>query len=681
MTNPIAPFLRPMPYGTFDFAALTPSMVPAALAEGRRLNLEEVDAILSNPAPPTFDNLIVPLQKAGEALSRVQTVFGVYTNSLITEEVEAIAEEEAPRDAEHADTITLDPRFWARVDELYRTRAGVPEDPVANRLLDDLHRDLKNSGALLDEKGKDRIKAINKEEAALVVQFEQRLLKGREGALVTGADTSELAGMPADQKEAAVGHEKAPIGGWAIDIVNTTQQPAAAFLQSGALRRRLFDASRARNLTGDTETLSLIVRLERLRSEAAQLLGYPSYAAYHLSDQMAKDPETALALTSRFGRAAMAKAVAESAQFGNVPVWDRAFAEERVRKSDYAIDDDEVKPYFEFESVLTHGVFFMAKKLYGLDFERRTDIPGWHPDVRVYEVRNEDGSAQALYYLDPFARDGKSGGAWMDSLVDQSRLTGEKAVVTNSLNVVKPPPGRPALLTLDETKTFFHEFGHGLHGMLSDVMYPDQSGTNVATDFVELPSQIHEHWVLHKDVVGNYARHVDTGAPIPDELLERLRAAETFGSGYRVGELAAAATLDLAWHMRPAGAPELKPEEVPAFERQALTEAGFDPDAVPPRYSTPYFAHIWSSGYAASYNAYIFSNVLDCDGFSWFEENGGLTRANGEHFRQTVLSRGGSAPPEDLFRSFRGRDPEIAPALKDNGLVEEEAPRPARARP
>lgn len=672
-----APFHTGLPFGTFDFEALKTADFPAAFAEARLQHRGEIESLVSNPAEADFANTVVALERSGRQLARVSGAFAVYRDAHADDTVRAIEQEQAPLSAAHRDAVSLDPRLWLRIQAVQENQRGVvtSED---RRLLELTYKGFVRAGARLSEADKETIKALNQEEATLVAQMQERTQKGVEAAAPFGASAGDLAGLnAADTAVALEGAADRPGSAWVLPLVNCSVQPALSEVESPAVRARILTASLERNAQeGPFDTRPFCSRLSAIRAEQARLLGFAHYADFVMEPQMTKTADRMRSLLSGLAAPATARAAQEAQHMERVlgrtvPLADRFWAEAEVRRREHGIDDAEVAPYFELERVIEDGLFHTARELYGLGFHRRHDLPVYQPDVRVYEVHQESGEPIALFYFDLFARASKQGGAWMTTFVDQNRLCGEKPVVANVLNITPAPEGQPVFLSLDEVNTLFHEFGHGLHGLLSDVVYLSMGGANVATDFVELPSQIHEHWMFHPDVMSRYARHHETGEPIPAELVARLRAANRFGQGYKMAELAQAALLDLAWHTRTASDAPVPPEGVADFERTEAAGAGFDPDAVPPRYRSPYFAHIWTGGYAANYGAYIASAVLECDGFAWFEENGGLTRANGEHFRRTVLSRGNTQPADELYRAFRGRDAVIEPLLLDRGLASE----------
>ena len=668
----------PLPYQAPPFDRLRDEHFQPALQEGMRQHLAEVARIAGQPEAPTFENTLAALERSGRLLTRAAKAFYALTAAHTNDALQQVEAEEAPRLAAHDDAVYLDDALWRRVEAVHAARheAGLTAEQVA--LVERYHRDFVRAGARLGDADKDRLRALNQEEAALTTDFRSRLLAGTKAAGVAVDDAAALAGLTEGEVAAAAdaAAQRGLAGRWLLPLQNTTQQPAQASLANRALRERLFAASVGRAERGDAnDTRALVRRLAALRAERAALLGFPSYAAFKLDDQMARTPAAALGLLGDLAPAATARARAEAArmqaladeQGGGVTLapWDWQYYAEQVRRAEYELDESQLKPYFELDRVVRDGVFYAATRLFGLTFRERHDVPRYHPDVRVWEVFDADGSPLALFYGDFFERESKRGGAWMDTFVDQSLLLGTRPVVLNVTNFTKPAAGQPALIGLDAVDTLFHEFGHALHGMLSRVEYATLSGTSVPRDFVEFPSQFYEHWALDAEVFANYARHHETGAPMPAALVERIRRSRTFDQGYATTEYLAAAFLDLAWHTLPAGAPV---PEVGDFEAAALARHGVDLPLVPPRYRTSYFAHAWGGDYAAGYYAYLWAEVLDHDAFAWFVEHGGLTRENGERLRAHVLSRGGAADPGAMYRAFRGRDPRVEPLLAYRGL-------------
>jgi peptidyl-dipeptidase Dcp len=677
------PFFEPsgLPFGAPPFDRIRDEHYQPAIEEGMRRHRVEVDAIVATDAPPTFDNTIVALERSGDLLTRVLRAFGAVTSANTNDELQTIQTELAPRLAAHRDAIFLNEGLFRRVRTIYEQRcdSGLTSEQV--HLVERLHLDFVRGGALLSEEDKTTLRALNQEESKLTNDFQNRLLAAMKAGALVVDDVAELEGLTEGDigAAAAVADERGLAGKWILTLQNTTQQPWQESLRRRDVRRRLFEAALHRADRGDeNDTRALVLRLAALRAEQANLLGYENTAAYVLDDQMAKTPAAAIDLLNDLGHPAAETARAEAARIQSLITredasvtlepWDWQYYAEQVRKAEYELDEAQIKPYFELDRVLRDGAFFAATQLYGITFVERTDLPVYQPDVRVFEVFEADGSSLALFYADYFKRDNKTGGAWMDALVDQSRLLGNKAVVANVCNYTKPAAGQPALLSFDDVTTLFHEFGHALHGIFSSVEYPMLSGTAVPRDFVEFPSQFNEHWALEPAVFANYARHYETGDPMPMELVERIKKARTFNQGYALTEYIAAALLDMAWHTISV---DDAPTDVDAFERASLARGGVALREVPPRYATTYFAHIWDGGYNAGYFAYLWAEVLDHDAFSWFKEHGGMTRANGQRFRDMILSRGGTADPAALYRAFRGRDPRVDALLVERGFKPE----------
>jgi peptidyl-dipeptidase Dcp len=623
------------------------------------------------------------MERAGVDLVRANRVFSNLTESATTDSLQAIKADLAPRLTAHNDAITLDDQLFQRVKAVYDSRTNAGLDPVQVRLVERYYTRFVRAGALLDKPGKDALKKLNEEESKLSTRFQDNLLKARSASAVIVDRKEQLAGLSDEAIAAAAdaANAKGHNGKWLIDIMNTTQQPVLASLTDRDLRQQVFQASVSRNVGGEYDNRSLVAQLARLRAQKARLLGYPNWAAYVMDDQMAKTPAAALELLSGLAPAAARNANAEaaklqammnrettagSAQRKVLAAWDWDYYSEQVRKAEYDLDEGALKPYLEFDSVLFNGVFFAAYELYGLSFKERKDLPVYHPDVRVFDIIDTGGTVIGLFYGDYYARDNKSGGAWMDSFVEQSTLLGQQPVITQNCNYIKPAAGQPCLLSFDDVTTLFHEFGHALHGMLSRQTYPLFAGTATSTDFVEFPSQINEACATDPKVLANYAKHHKTGQPMPAELIAKMERSSTFNQGYATSEYLAAALLDIEWHMLSADAPLVT--DVDAFEQAALKKYGLLNTVVPPRYRTCYFSHIWGGGYAANYYAYMWSEVLDADGCAWFKENGGFTRENGMHFRSTVLSKGGSKESGQLFRDFAGRDARLEPLLVRRGL-------------
>ena len=667
-----------LPYHTPPFDKIKDEHFVPAIDAGMREELKEVDAIAASPEKPTFDNTIVALERTGRLLDRAERTFSNLNAADTNPTRQKIDTEIAPKLSAHRDAIFLNGKLFARIQELYSNRDKLGLDPESAYLLERYYKDFVRAGAKLSEPDKEKLKKTNAELATLQTQFTQNVLKEKNASSVVVDRKEDLAGLSENQIAAAVAAAKDEHkeGKFVLRLQNTTGQPALASLQNRALRERIMQASLSRNSKGgEFDTRNIVLRTAQLRAERAKLLGYENHAAYQLEDQTAGNVPTVNKLLSDLAPPAITNARREAADMQKVvdqekggfqiASWDWDFYSEKVRKARYAFDESELKPYYELNHVLVDGVFFAAGKLYGLTFKERHDLPVYQSDVRVFEVYDADGKPLALFFADYYARPSKRGGAWMNAYVQQSGLFGTKPVVANPLNIPKPPPGEPTLLTHDEVRTAFHEFGHALHGMFSNVKYPRFSGTSVPRDFVEYPSQVNEMWATWPEVLKNYAKHYKTGEPIPQALLDKVVAAEKFNQGYKTTEYLAATLLDQTWH-------QLNPADIPkdaiAFEADALDKAGVDFPPVPPRYRTPYFSHAFAGGYSAGYYSYIWSEVLDADTVDWIKEHGGLTRENGDRFRATLLSRGGSADALSLFKNFVGRDPYIDPLLKRRGL-------------
>jgi len=675
------PFYAPssLPFGAPRFDRIHDADYQPAIEEGMRRQLAEVMAIADQTAPPSFDNTVVAIERSGDLLTRVLKVFYGLTSANTNDALQSIQSDEAPKLAAHSDAIYLNEKLFHRVKQIYDSRAQLHLTPEQNFLVERYYLDFIRAGAQLNEADKTRLRALNQEESKLSTDFGNHLLAATKAGAVVVTDESQLQGLSSADLAAAAeaASERKLPDAWVLPLQNTTQQPDQATLQRRDTRQRLFEASIHRADRGDSnDTRAIIERLAQVRAERAKLLGYPTAAAFVLDDQMAKTPDAAIKLLTEIGAPAVAKARAEAARMQTLidqqkggftlAPWDWQYYSEQVRKAEYDLDEAQTKPYFELDRVLQDGVFYAATQLYGITFKERHDIPVWQPDVRVFEVYDADGNELALFYCDYFKRDNKNGGAWMDSFVDQSRLLGEKPVVYNVANFTKPAAGQPALLTFDEVTTMFHEFGHALHGMFSSVEYPMLTGTNVPRDFVEFPSQFNEHWALEPTVFAHYARHYQTGAPMPQSLVDKIKKSHTFNQGFALTEYISAALIDIAWHTLPAGAPR---QNVDSLQTATLDRYHMDVPQVPPRYMSTYFAHIWSGGYSAGYYAYLWAEVLDHDAYAWFTEHGGLTRTNGQRFRDMVLSRGGTEDAATLYRAFRGRDPSVEPLLVNRGLV------------
>ena len=677
--GPGNPFYAPstLPFQTTPFNKIKDSDYEAAIDAGMAQQLKEVEAIANNPAQPTFENTFVALERSGQLYNRAWNAFNLVTQANTDPELEKVQDYEAPRTAALTDAINLNTKLFARIKTIYDERASLSLDAESLRLVEYDYQQFVKAGANLSDADKEKLKKLDEEESTLENTFMTKLLAAAVAGVYSTANPKALAGLSEGQMAAAAEEAKAhKQQGWRLPLENTTQQPDLAFLSDRDTRHKIFENSWNRAEREDAnDTRATLARLAQLRAQKAALLGYPNYAAWDLTDQMAKTPEAAIHFLDALVPATTAKAASEAkdiqglidSQWGDFTVepWDWEFYAEQVRKAKYDYDQSQVKPYFELNNVLEKGVFYAAHELYGLTFKERKDLPVWQTDVRVFEVYDADGSPLALWYCDYFKRDNKNGGAWEDSLVGQSKLLGTLPVVYNVANFEKPAPGQPALLSFDDVTTMFHEFGHALHAMFADTEYPSLSGTAVPRDFVEFPSQFNEHWASYPAVFANYARHYKTGAPMPAELAAKIVKAKTFNQGYDFTEILAASELDLEWHKLPASAPLENPD---TFEQEALAKKHLWISYVPPRYRSSYFLHIWEEGYQAGYYAYTWSEMLDNDAYQWFEDHGGLTRANGDRFRRMVLSRGNTEDLQKMYDAWLGAEPSIEPLLKNRGL-------------
>lgn len=674
------PFLHVslLPYQAPHFDLIEDSHYRPAFDEGVRRQREEIAAIINNPAPADFDNTLVALEQSGQLLGRVTRVFfamaGANTNPLIQQ----LDEQFSAELAELGNDIWLNDALYQRVKQVWQQRDALSLDPESRRLLEVSWQRFQLAGAALAQEQKTALKALNTEEALLQSQFQQRLLAAvKSGGLVVDYQ-HQLDGLAADEIAAAAdaARDKGLHDRWLLALTNTTQQPALQALADRQTRHNLFAAGWTRNQKGDAnDTRELVLRLAEIRARKAELLGVADYASWSMADQMAKTPSEALAFMRRIAPAARRRAEQELADIQQVideeggdfqaAAWDWLYYGEQVRRAKFAIDEAQLKPYFALDRVLEDGVFWTASQLFGIRFVERFDIPLYHPDVRVWEIFDANGEGMALFYGDYFSRDSKSGGAWMDVFVEQSTLRAQRPVIYNVCNYQKPKAGGCALLSWDDVITLFHEFGHALHGLFANQRYASLSGTNTPRDFVEFPSQIYEHWAREPQVFAHYAKHYQTGEAMPDDLRDSMFRASTFNKGYDMSELLAAALLDMRWH---SVTPQALPQDVDAFEQQSLREEQMDLAAVPPRYRSSYFSHIFGGGYAAGYYAYLWTQMLADDGYQWFVEQGGLTRENGQRFREAILSRGNSCDLEALYRDWRGHDPLIEPMLKNRGL-------------
>ena len=669
MTNPLlAPSL--LPYGLPPFADIATGHYAEAVGAGLAEHLSEIQAIVMNPEPATFENTALAMERSGQLLHRAAAAFFTLVSADASDDIRNLETQLSPRFSAHQDEVFLNRGLFLRFSAVDTADL----EPESVRLVEEYLKEFRQSGIQLDDAGQEKLKAINAELSRLGTDFGQRVKEGMKSAALLLDDAADLAGLPAEDVAGAAEAARAAgqDGKFLLTLIQPTNQPALAVLENRNVRRRLFEASLSRGSGGGTLDVQELARsMARLRAEKAVLLGFTNYAELVVDLQTAPDFESVQSMLNRMAPAAVRNADAEAAALADLAghrlePWDWAYYSARVRREKYDVDEQALRPYFELDRVLEDGVFFAATALYGITFHERPDLGGYHPDVRVWEVRNEDGSGLGLFLGDYYQRESKRGGAWMNSLVDQSALLGTKPVVINTLNISKPPAGEPTLLTLDELRTTFHEFGHALHGLLSDVTYPRFSGTSVPRDFVEYPSQVNEMWILWPEVLANYARHHATGEPLPREVVDRINGSLLWGEGFATTEYLGAALLDLAWHVLDR---EGVPEDTLAFEDKALAAAGVAHPLIPPRYRTGYFQHIFAgAGYAAGYYSYIWSEVLDAETVDWFTENGGLTRANGERFRQELLSRGNSRDPLESFRILRGRDAALEPLLKRRGL-------------
>ena len=682
--GPGNPFYAPsaLPFQAPPFDKVKDADYQPAIEAGMAQQRKEMQAIADNPAPPNFENTIVAMEKTGQLLHRVSSVFDGVTSANLNPTLQKVKDIEAPKLAAHHDAIFLDPKLFQRVSAIYRQRASLQLDPESLRLLEFEYKKFVHSGANLSPADKEKLKKLNEEESTLSTAFESKLLAAAKAAAYLTTDKSALAGLSeAEIAAAAETGKERKVQGYVIPLQNTTQQPDLATLTNRSTRQAIFENSWTRaERGGPNDTRATIARLAQLRAEKAKLLGFPNYAGWKLEDQMAKNPDAVLKFMNALVPGSTAKAAGEAkdiqalidsqqgAQHGGFPLqpWDWEFYSEQVRKAKYDLDQSQIKPYLELNSVLQNGLFFTANQLYGLTFKERHDIPVYQPDVRVFEVLDASSKSLALWYCDYFKRDNKNGGAWMDNFVARSKLLNTLPVVYNVANFSKPAPGQPALLSFDDVTTMFHEFGHALHSMFADTEYPSLAGTNVPNDFVEFPSQFNEHWASYPAVFNNYAKHYKTGAPMPPELAAKIKKSTTFNQGYEFTELLAAALLDMQWHTLPSGAPLENPDD---FEKQALQKANIALSYVPPRYRSSYFLHIWGDNYASGYYAYLWSEMLDDNAFQWFEDHGGMTRANGDRFRRMLLSRGNTEDLDKMYAAWLGGEPSIQPMLKYRGLA------------
>ncbi|SDD33743.1 M3 family metallopeptidase [Aquimonas voraii] len=674
------PFMQPssLPFMAPDFSKIKDEHYLPALLEGMRQHIVEIEAIANNPEAPTVENTLVALERSGALLTRTAEVFMNLAGTDTNPTIQQVQAEIAPKMAAHQDAILLNAKLFERVKSIYDAREVLNLDPETKRLVEQTHLRMVRAGAELSEDAKVKIRALNEEQAGLMTAFQQALLKQTERAAVVVDDAAQLDGLSEGQIAAAAeaakaaGHE----GKWLIRITNTTRQPVLTQLKNRELRQRVWEASANRGLQdGEGDTRPMVLRLAQLRAERAALLGKPNHAAFQLENQMAGTPEAVLKMLSDLAPTVVQNAQREAAdiqalidsQGGGFQLqpWDWEFYAEQVRAQKYDLDPEQVKPYFELDRVLRDGVFYTLNRFYGVSFNERKDLPVYHPDVRVFDVIDSDGTQIGLFYADYFARPSKRGGAWMSTFVDQSELLNQKPVAINVMNIPKPVDGQPALMSFDEVTTMFHEVGHGVHGLFSKVKYPSLAGTAVPRDFVEFPSQFEEDWAKHPEILANYAKHYQTGEPIPAELMQKILNASGFNQGFDTLEYIAASFLDMEWHTLPQGTVV---EDVEAFEKAALAKHGVDFAPVPPRYRSAFFAHVFPGGYSSGYYAYIWSEVLAADAFAFVTEQGGLNAELGAAYRQGILSRGGTEDPMQMYVNWRGKQPDAENLLYRRGL-------------
>ena len=675
------PFAQPstLPLHAPPFDKIKDSDYQPAFEEGMKQQIAEIDAIANSGDAPTFENTIVAMEKSGRMLDRVSQAFSGVVGANTNPTLDKVQSDEAPKLAAHGDAIFLNAKLFARVKAIYDQRDKLKLDPESAQLLNVYYLQFIHAGANLSDADKAKLRELNKRDASLEASFQQKLVAASKAAAFVTDRKSDLAGLSDAEIAAAskAAEDRKMPGKFLIPQQNTTQQPVLASLTDRSVREKIFNNSWTRAEKGDVnDTRKIIVELAQLRAQKAQLLGYPNYAAYVLYDQMAKTPEAVQKFIGALVPATAAKAADEAREIQamidksgphfDLKPWDWEMYSEKVRKAKYDLDQNELKPYFELNKVLQDGVFYAANRLYGISFKERHDIPVYQPDVRVFDVFDKDGSQLGMIYFDYFKRDNKSGGAWMSNWVQQSHLLGTKPVVYNVANFTKPAPGQPALISFDDVTTMFHEFGHALHGLFANENYPTLAGASTARDWVEFPSQFNEHWALYPDVLKHYAVNYKTGEVIPQALVDKIKKSSTWNQGYDLGELLAASDLDMQWHSLPASAPK---QDVDAFEAKALADTGTNFPNVPTRYRSSYFLHIWANGYAAGYYAYQWTVMLDDDAYAWFDQHGGMTRENGQRFRDMILSRGHTADYGDMFRAFYGKDPDIGPMLAHRGLT------------
>ncbi len=663
-----------LPYGAPDFTQIKDEHYLPAMQEAMRLQMDRVHKIASSKEVPTFDNTILALEKSGKERDQVGSVFYAMTSAHTNDEIKKIQEILSPLMAQHSDEIYLNSALFNRVKAIHDQLDQLNLDAESKKLTEEYYKSFIQAGANLNDAQKEELKNINSQIATLQTQFNQTLLKANNDAVIEVKDKAMLEGLSDSEIKAL---ENADGSGWTIKIQNTTQQPLMASLKNRKLREKIFNASWNRANGGYFDTNATIVKIAQLRAEKAELLGFKNYAEWSLVNTMAQTTETVNDFFAGMIPAVRKKGAEEAADIqammkkdgieGELKPWDWSYYAEKVRKAKYDLDESQLKPYFLLDKVLEDGVFYSATKLYGITFKKRTDIPTYHPDVVVYEVFEEDGTPLALFYGDFFARESKRGGAWMSNFVGQSKLYDTKPVIYNVCNYQKPAAGEPALITFDNVITLFHEFGHALHGLFADQMYPTLSGTSVARDFVEFPSQANEHWALHPDVLKNYAKHYKTGEVIPQSLITKIKNASTFNQGFSMTEVMGAADLDFNWHSLSAEEAN-KVVDPNKFEREVLKKDNLWDNYVPPRYRSSYFAHVFGGGYGAGYYSYLWTEMLALDTGNWFDENGGLKRELGQRYRDMILSQGNTQEYKEMYKAFRGSDPKPDAMIKARGL-------------
>lgn len=678
------PFFTPseLPFEAPDFSVIENEHFIPAFEEGIKQQLQEMDKIANNPEAPTFENTIVAMEKTGQLLDRVQSVFYNLTSAHTNDEIQDIQAEMAPKFAAHSDDIFLNKKLFERVETLYQNSENLELDKASQKLLKDTRRAFVRSGAQLTDDEQARIREINERMSTLTTKFQENLLELYKERAVVIDDVDLLDGLSEGRIAAAkeTAEERGHEGKYLLSISNTTRVPVLTSLNNRDIRQKVWEASAYRGIGEDDgiDNRPIILEIMNLRTERANLLGYPSHAAYSLETQTAKTPENALNMlkdlippvlnNSEREQNMITEMMKKDGIEDELQPWDWEYYAEKVRQAEYNIDEAEVRQYFELDRVLEDGVFYTMNRLFGVTFEERTDLPVYHPDVRVFDVIDENGEQIGLFYGDYFARESKRGGAWMSSFISQSGLLEQKPVIVNVLNIEKPAKGEPALISFDNVTTLFHEMGHGVHGLFSDVKYPSQAGTSVPRDFVEFPSTFEEDWAIHPDVLKNYAFHYETGEPISGELLDKVIAAQQFNQGFDTQEYLAATMLDMEWHLL---TKDEMPDDVVNFENEALSKYNLDTNVIPPRYKSPYFSHIFAGGYAAGYYAYIWSEILAADAFAYMKEEGSLTRKNGDRYRKYILSKGGSEEPMKLYEEYRGKDPDVRHLLIRRGLTAE----------